>query len=291
MTQIWCIIKTIFCKNPFLGFKTVLLITAAIALMLLDNYLPQFKPIKNAITNIAAPFEYLVNLPITSIQTINIAISSKNTLLGDNTKLRAELFILKAKIQKLEALEQENIKLRGLVGSTKLTKDKFLITQLIAINPNSFNRQIVIDKGKRNHVYVGQVVLDAYGLAGRVISVGLNTSIVLLITDAKSAIPVQINRNGLRAIAIGNGNEDALELVQIPITSDVRRGDSLVTAEVKNQLPQGYPVGIIKNVKHIPGERFLQIFVAPSAHVSSTNQFLLIWPKQSVEAVEQQKQK
>jgi rod shape-determining protein MreC len=106
------------------------------------------------------------------------------------------------------------------------------------------------------------------------------TSRVLLITDAKSAIPVIDVRNGLRSVAVGVGDSSSIELAYVPETSDVKEGDLLVTSNLGLRLPEGYPVGIVHSVRHILGERFAKVVVIPSAKVESSRYVLMIWPGQ-----------
>lgn len=268
----------LFLKNTFLGLRAVLLASLAIFLMVADRHLSYFVSVRSVFISMAAPLQHLVNWPVAFLDLVLTDITTKKELLNENAKLRAERLLLQAKIQKLVALEQENAKLRGLITSVAPTHDKFLIAELLATNPSNFSQQLILDKGKQAGVYIGQPVLDAYGLVGQVILVGINTSVVLLITDPKSAIPVQVNRNGTRAIALGSGDGSTLELIQIAETEDVQKGDLLVTSDLGARFAPGYPVGQIMNVDRIPGERFLKIAIKPNAHISQNHQVLLIWP-------------
>jgi rod shape-determining protein MreC len=271
----------LFSKNTFLGLRATVLIVLAIFVMMADRHLAYFADIKSVFISLIAPFQRLVNWPITFIDFAMANISSKDELLAENAKLRAQQLLLQAEVQKLVALEHENAKLRGLITAVTPTKDKFVIAQLLAVDTNSFNQQVILDKGKHKDVYIGQPVLDAYGLVGQVILAGLNTSVVLLVTDTKSAIPVQDSRNGTRAIAVGSGDKSNLELIQVSETMDIKEGDLLTTSDLGSHFPAGYPVGQVKKIQHISGERFLKIMVTPSAHINQSRQVLLIWPQKN----------
>ena len=101
---------------------------------------------------------------------------------------------------------------------------------------------VVLDKGKRDGVYVGQPVLDADGLMGQVIEVGSTSSRVLLVTDITHAVPVRVIRNGVRAIVEGSGKQNQLNLRQVSFTTDIKVGDVLVTSGLGGRFPEGYPV-------------------------------------------------
>lgn len=260
-----------------MGFRTILLILLALLLILIEVHVHKAKFIRSGLINIAAPLQHAVSWPNTFVSSIRNKITSEQKLREENAKLHNQNLLLQVEAQKLQALEGENIRLLGLIKSAEPNKDKFLIARILAVNASNLNQQIILDKGKQANVYLGQPLLDAYGLAGQVISVGLRTSVALLITDVMSAIPVEISRNGFRAIAVGNGS--SLELTQAPETSDVKVGDLLVTSGLGERFPRGYPVGTVKSVEHVPGERFLKINVLPKAHVNEGQEFLLVWPK------------
>lgn len=274
--------KTIFSKSSFLGLRTIGLIFLAIMLMVCDRYLPVFSTIKFTLLSIIAPIQYVVSKPITFLDSVITNIESNRRLLKENEELRAQQLFLQSRVQKLLILEQENAKLRGLVNFISPRQERFLIAQLLAINVDELSQKIVLDKGKQDEIYIGQPVLDAYGLVGQVILTSLNTSVVLMITDSKSAIPVQVVRNGVRSIAVGTGNTNSLELIHVQETTDIKRGDILVTSSLGGRFPDGYPIGIVTKVERSAGEHFMKILVMPSAHINQTRQVVLTWPVKSV---------
>jgi len=275
--------KVIFSKSPLIGLRTVILILFSVALIICDRYVPSFSIVKGTLENIVTPLQYAVNWPIAVVENFAITMSSKRVLLDENAKLRAEIILLEAKQQKLISLEQENIKLRGLVTSGILAeKEKFLIANLLAVNTNNFNHKVLLDKGTSNGLYIGQPVLDAYGIMGQIIDVSTERSTVLLLTDTKSAIPVKITRNGNRSILIGTGSFNYLELAGVSETFDVKKGDTLVTSDLGSRFPDGYPVGTVTKVERVLGEQFLKVIVSPSARVNQDRQLLLIWPSQQL---------
>lgn len=230
---------------------------------------------------VVAPMQYFVDRPVEFIRWVDTSFTTQQNLLIENAQLRARELLLYAKLQKVLALERENEQLKALLRSSSNIQEKVTVAQLMAVDLAPYTQQIIIDKGERDGVYVGQPVLDAYGVMGQVIAVGPINSRVLLISDPRSAIPVQNNRNGNRAIATGVGFDGVLELINVPITADFRQGDVMVTSGLGGHYPPGYPVGIISKVKLSPGERFLNINLTPSSHVNQSRQVLLVWPKLS----------
>ena len=110
---------------------------------------------------------------------------------------------------------------------------------------------------------------------------GLYSSTAMLITDTSHAIPVQVNRNGLRSIALGSGTINRLELPYIPNSADIQPGDLLITSGLGGRFPPGYPVAIVNAVQHDPGNAFASVVTLPLANLNRSHEVLLIWPEQT----------
>jgi len=246
--------------------------------MLVDHREHYLTPVRVGLDAFVAPLQYLVNTPIRNISTFSSSWTSRQSLLAENTTLRAQQLLLQAKLQKLMALESENSELRALLKSSpKLGNEHMAIAQLLAVSMDPLVSELILDKGLRDGVYEGQPVLDANGVMGQVIQTGPWTSRVMLVTDLRSAIPVQDSRNGVRGIVVGRGSLVNLALTNIPETVDVRAGDTLVTSGLGGHYPEGYPVGIVRSVQHNSGEQFTKIEVVPSAQLDRTRNVLLVW--------------
>jgi rod shape-determining protein MreC len=247
----------------------------------MDHQFNYFARFRSTLSVVVAPIQFFVDRPVGFIRWAETSFTTQQNLLMENAQLRARQLLLYAKLQKVIALENENDQLKALLRSSSNIHEKVTVAQLLAVDLAPYTQQIIIDKGVKDDVYIGQPVLDAYGVMGQIIAVGPINSRVLLITDTRSAIPVQDNRNGNRAIASGLGIDGSLELINVPITTDYKKGDFLVTSGLGGHYPPGYPVGIINKVKLSPGERFLNINITPAAHVNQSRQVLLVWPKKS----------
>jgi rod shape-determining protein MreC len=274
-------IKELFRRSPFLGIRLIALIVISCVLMMMDHQFNYFTHIRSALSFIVAPLQYLVDRPAQLIRWVQISFTTEQDLLLENAQLRAHQLLLYAKLQKVLALERENAQLKALLRSSSNIQDKVTVAQLLAVDLAPYTQQIVLDKGWRDGVYVGQPVLDAYGVMGQVIAISPLNSRVLLITDPRSAIPAQDHRNGNRAIASGLGFDGILELINVPITSDFRKGDIMVTSGLGGRYPPGYPLGVISKIKLSEGDKFANISVTPAAHINQSRQVLLIWPKKN----------
>jgi rod shape-determining protein MreC len=130
-------------------------------------------------------------------------------------------------------------------------------------------------------VFVGQAALDAGGVFGQVARVEEMTSEVILLSDPAHALPVQINRNGLRTIAVGTGDPGRLKLPYLPTSADVVVGDLLVTSGLGGGFPAGYPVGTVSGIKRDPSQSLADVDVRPAAALDRSRELMLVWLKPS----------
>lgn len=266
-----------------MGLRLTFFIVASILLMYIDHQQPTLASFRSGLTWAVAPLQRAIDFPFRFSSLVQSNLSTHQTLLTENTALKARQLLLRAQLQKLIALENENANLRALLKSLPQGNQKINhieAGQLLAVNEGSYSQEVIVDKGSRVGVYVGQPVLDASGIMGQVVSVGPLTSRVLLITDIRSAVPVESSRNGVRAIATGQGDAKQLMLIHVPEMSEIKTGDLFVTSGLGGNYPQGYPVGTVSSLKVSQGGVFSHIMIKPSAHLDRNTQVLFIWPTQ-----------
>lgn len=222
-------------------------------------------------------FYWVTDMPVRAWNSVSAQFTSHGELLAENEKLKAEALLKERRLQRLAALTEQNVRLRELLNSAALVDDEVLVSELIGVDPNPFSHRIIIDKGSRDGVFLGQPVLDARGLMGQIVEVMPYSSRVLLLTDSSHSIPVQINRNGLRVIATGTGNPESLELRHVADTADVKEGDLLVSSGLGQRFPAGYPVATVKEVIHDSGQPFAIVRAVPTAALNRSRYLLLVF--------------
>ena len=270
-------IRSIFHRESQPGLRTILLVFMSIALMVMDKRLEAFVSIRAALSLPLAPLQYIVSWPTNFIDNIKSIISTHDDLVSENLSLKAEQLLLRSQLQRLIAIETENDYLKALFQSSKQVKGKTLIAELLAVDFEPFVNQVVLNKGTRDGVYIGQPVLDATGIMGQVVSAGPITSRVLLINDPRSGIAVQDVRNGVRAVAVGDSYSGKLRLMYVPNTADIKVDDIFLSSGLGDRYPEGYPVGKVISVSKDPARQFAEVHVQPSAQLNSSRQVLLIW--------------
>jgi rod shape-determining protein MreC len=219
----------------------------------------------------------LADLPIRYVRGAQGRLVDERRLRNQNQALRRENMLLSARLQQLASLEAENMRLRDLLGSSFKIGERVLIAEILEVDLADYRQQVLINKGTNSGVYVGQPVLDANAVMGQVVATNPFSATVLLITDADHALPVQVNRNGLRTIAAGTGLSQELDLLHIPKNADIRSGDLLVTSGMGGRFPPGYPVARVTAVGHEPDNPFTAVKAEPTARLDRSREVLLVW--------------
>lgn len=236
---------------------------------------------RDGLSLLVYPIQLSVDLPGSFTEWLHESLAGRRKLQEEIDSLRTQQFMQKAQMQKFAALQAENIRLRELLDSSFEIGEKVLIAELMSVNLDPYKHQVVINKGEIHDVYTGQPLVDAEGVMGQIVHAGPYSSTAMLITDTSHAIPVQVNRNGLRSIALGSGAINRLELPYIPNSADIQPGDLLITSGLGGRFPPGYPVATVDAVQHDPGNAFSSVVATPLAHLNRSREVLLIWPGQT----------
>ena len=226
---------------------------------------------------VATPLYWLADTPARVGNSLNGIFISRTDLLEENAGLREELLVSRQRLLLAESLMVENNRLLALQNAAALLEQEVLPAEIINISPDPYSRRILINKGSRHGVFVGQAVLEANGLMGQVVQVLPFTSWVLLITDAGHVTPVEVSRNGERALARGSQDGDTeLDLEFVIPTQDMEVGDTLISSGMGQVYPKNYPVAEVISVLRGPGQPYATIRARPLAHVASTRHVMLV---------------
>ncbi len=242
-----------------------------------DHRQRHLEGIRSAISATIFPIRYMINLPFDVLEWADEVLTFRDTLITENRALKEKQQLLEVKLQKLAFFEQENRRLRSMLQSAKRDWEKVLIAELMAVDFDPFKRLVQLNKGSMDGVINGHPILDANGVVGQVIHLDPLSSTAMLITDPNHATPVHVNRNGMRAIAMGTGEANRLELPHIPNSTDIRVGDLLVTSGLGLRFPTGYPVARVSAITLIPSEAYAKVYAEPTAHLERTQEVLLVW--------------
>lgn len=268
--------RPLFPRGPGLGLKALILSLLAVAMLVADQRSDALHPLRDALAWVLRPVLWAAGIP-SAVGDAAEHLQTRESLMEENRVLRDNQLVLQARQQKLAALEMENLRLRELLSSSAQLEERVLIAEILSAAQDPYRQQIVLNKGTRDGVYKGQALVDAQGVMGQVIRVNYDTAVALLITDPEHGTPVEINRTGLRTFALGRGDGQTLSLPFLPGTADVQVGDLLVSSAIGGRFPAGYPLGHIEELRHEPGEHFMEAIARPAARLNQGRQALLVW--------------
>ena len=249
----------------------------SIVLMYFDNRNNHLNAVRSSIDAAVYPLRVIVDAPVRFWDWLGESAASRNDLELELSRLKAERLLTNARLQKLNALEAENTRLRAMLDARAQVRDQVRVAGIMSVDANPYDHSLVIDVGSRDGVFDGQALVDADGVVGQVIKAGLMTSQAMLISDTDHALPVEVNRNGLRTIVVGTGEIDSLSLPFIVNNADIQAGDLLVTSGLGGAFPAGYPVAVVESVTRIPQEPYADVTATPAASLGQVREVMLIF--------------
>ncbi|KFN43726.1 hypothetical protein N789_10655 [Arenimonas oryziterrae DSM 21050 = YC6267] len=248
----------------------------AIGLMVADHRGQYGQQIRARMAWLTEPMWWLASAPSRAFTASREGLALRGQMQEDNARLRRELEISSARLNRLNAVAEENLRLRELLGGTRGYRLNVQMAGVLDIDLDPYRQRLVLDAGSNTGVRVGQALIDSGGVLGQVIEVGPRRSTALLLTDPDHAVPVQVVRTGLRAIAYGMGRTDRLNLPNIPQSADIRVGDLLVTSGIGGRFPAGFPVGTIAELNPDATRLFVVAQAQPAAHFERGLEVLLV---------------
>ena len=266
----------------------------SIIFMAVDARLNYLSQVRQAFIAALHPLEVVANSPSDWYRDIKKYFSVHNELVQENYVLKQQAFEHKVMLQRLNTINAENAHLRSLLNGDVPIHPNAVLGEISHMGRDPFTRIVVVNRGNQHNIKAGQAVVDSKGIIGQVTRVYPFTSEVTLITDKDLSIPIQIERNQLRAIAFGEGN-NTLDIPYLPTNVDIKIGDKLVTSGIDGVYPAGLAVATVTQILQNPESPFAKIVCTPAAEVTNHLQLLLLELPDAREAktitnrVEQQK--
>ena len=270
--------KTLFARGPSLLSRLVLALACSFLLIFIDHRLQAMKPVRLFLNSLVAPVQYLAILPEQLLDGVSESLKTTSQLSDENKRLKRAILELQGEQQQLRFLQNENKRLRELLGSDARDSVRRMVAEVIAVASEPFSQQLVINKGTLSGVYEGQPVLDSNGIIGQVQDVGGNTARVLLLSDQSHAISLRSERNDIRVLAQGTGDIGRLELMFIPHSTELKEGDLLMSSGLGGIFPEGYPVATIRQIVRDESLPFAKVVADPVSARDRVRNVLLLWP-------------
>lgn len=284
--------RPIIGRGPPLGATLFFLGIVSVVVMVLDHRGGYLETARLWMSAAANPIYVVVQTPGQLWRWIAASFADRSHLRTENAQLTEQLRVARTQLLRFESLNEENRRLREIREASKGVSERTLIAEIISVSVNPFRHMVVINKGADDGVFRGQPVLDAFGVVGQVMQVGKSTATLILITDAEHAVPVQVNRTGIRSIAMGTGEAAKLSLPYLTVESDVLKGDLLVSSGLDAIFPAGYPVATVTKVERNSADTFATVEAKPLAQLDRDREVLLLWsdkpkvpaPEEAIEA-------
>lgn len=248
----------------------------SLALIVLDYRGGWLSRTRQEITAFIEPLRALAGFPGRALQRVSDDAGTLSQLTTENRRLRNELLVQQARVARMNTVLADNTRLRAMFGMAQRRRLDVQLAPILDIDLDPTRQRLVLSAGSSDGVRVGQTVIDAGGLVGQVTRVGPMQSDVLLLTDPDHAVPVAIARNGVRLVAYGMGRRNQLSLSSIPLSSDVKVGDLVVTSGLGGRFPPGFPVGTITELRPDESRAFLLGDMRPAAQLDRGRDVLLL---------------
>ena len=256
--------------------RLILYLALAMVLMVLDHRNGWIWRLRYATSVLVEPVYRLASLPASGMHTLSVAFSDRKLLTEQNQRLREDLLLANAKLNRMAAVAEQNERLKQLLDTQHSLDLNVQLARVIDVDLGSYRHRMLVNVGSHDGVKPGQVVIDAHGVMGQVVEVMPRTSLVMLVTDPDHAIPVVVERTGLRTVAYGTRDGDLLSLPNISMAADVHPGDKLLSSGLGGRFPPGFPVGEIRSVEPAASGMFLEGRARPAADLDRSDNVLLL---------------
>jgi len=248
----------------------------SLVLLVIDAHRNYLDILRQTVAVAITPLQRLALTPAELSGQIGDFFVTQARLRNENTRLRQTQLLHAVQLQRIQAMQTENTQLRKLLALRQREGETPIPAEILYAGRDPFSRKIIVDKGSVHHVQAGQAVIDDIGVVGQVTRVSPFNSEVTLITDKDQAVPVEIVRNGQRALTFGHGQDGVLDLPFMPVNTDIQTGDVLVTSGIDGTYPAGLPVAVVAKIERNAALAFAKISCQPSAGPERHRQLLIL---------------
>ena len=269
-------------EKNYSSYRLISVLVVSCLLMYQDYQGGYTKTLRTYLSALAYPLSFIANLPKNTLDGLQLDFSERSEIIDEIKILKEENIQLKSEIQEVYKLESENKRLYALLDSKPDGKTNFIFADIIAISPIKERHQIVVNKGSKHGIRIGDAVADSNGIIGHVIRDQIFSSEVLLISDLEHAIPVEIVETGERTIAYGTGDMNQLSINSMPLNSKIKIGNAVITSGLGDRYPEGFPIGEISTIEKENGENFLTVYLKPFANLKIINELWIIQSEESL---------
>jgi rod shape-determining protein MreC len=265
-----------FKQGPSSNARLVFFALLGIALLVIDSRTGMLGAMRQGIGTVLYPLQRTLLVPRDAVSISTDYLGEIHRLREENAELRRIETANARVLLQVEQLAQENRQLRELTGARERSAVRSVVAEVLYDTRDPFTRRLVLDKGIQQGLAIGQPVVDAQGVVGQITRVFPLSAELTLVTDRNMTIPVQVQRNGLRAIAFGGAEPGRMELRYMSVNADLKEGDIVATSGLDSLYPPGLPVGRIVQVERGRTGNFARVLVDPVAGVDRSRLLLVL---------------
>ncbi len=265
-----------FNRGPSPVARLVFFCLLSLVLLFVDSRYQYLEYTRKVLAVMIYPFQRLTSMPGEAVGRVASYFETQRRLLTENAELRQQHDADAAQLAQLQVIQAENAQLRTLLELKQRVDYPMQMAEIAYVERDIFKRKLLVDKGAQAIVQPGQVVVDDNGVVGQVTRVYPWLSEVTLVTDKDHAVPIQILRNGLRAVVFGSGDISEMALRYMPVSSDIVEGDVLVTSGIDGTYPPNLPVAKVTKIERDPAYPFARIICTPLAGVDRHRALLIV---------------
>ncbi|MCB5185976.1 rod shape-determining protein MreC [Methylobacillus gramineus] len=265
-----------FIRGPSATARLFFFAVLSLVLIATDARLHYLVEVRQGFIALLHPLQVIANAPLSLAENTGEYLHTQSTVVKENIQLKTQSLEHAAELQRFRALETENERLRNLLGAAQSSNQPARLAEILHMGRDPFSHKVVVNLGTRQGIIAGQAAIDETGVVGQVTRVYPFSSEVTLVTDKDLAVPVQVERNGLRAIAFGQGRDSTMMLPSLPANVDIRKGDKLITSGIDGVYPPGLAVAEVVLMDTTPDSPFAHIVCKPLAGIEKHRQLLLV---------------
>jgi rod shape-determining protein MreC len=258
--------------------KLVVLLAVSIMLMLADRQRSLLVPLRERAMLLTTPVYRLAAMPAAAFDALYTALRDRQRLAEENAALRAELLQARFELQQRRAEGEAHARVLALLEAARRQHVEGRLVRIVDVDLDPFRQRLLLDAGSERGIARGDALIDALGVVGQVSAAGPGSAFAILITDPSHALPVEVSRNGVKAIAYGTGEAHRLALRNLPLNVDLVPGDQLLSSAVGGRFPPGIAVAEVTEIERPPGAAFATAWARPRAALARNRELLAVRP-------------
>lgn len=249
-------------RNQWTGIMLIMVASAIVLLQVTGGW----RPVGIVLETMIRPVAMVTSDTTRGVGRFFETLGSLSRLSQANQSMQQELSEKAAELARLKEVETENQLLRNQLGFSANNASPLIGAHVVAYAGDNARRTLLIDRGSRDGVVVGQAVVSSGSLVGKVERVTDGTAVIFMVSDPEFRVQVISQTDRARGIARGQLGT-GLRLEQVAQSDSLTAGDTILTAG-SDRIPKGILIGQVENIDRSDNELFQAANVRSSVNLS-----------------------